>query len=164
MPNLRAGFGNLVYTALLHERYCELALRNYSRSQAKFNWCLASNKCYSGQIHEGGNARMICISCKESTCVHHQLPWHEGLTCAEYDNSTRKHSGEEEKSREEVRKISVACPKCAAPIEKKGGCAHIKCLSRGGKGRCGFEFCYYCLVPWQLGAPRHRWDCRAKWW
>ncbi|CAD6444579.1 c4d4a93d-0df2-44c8-ae35-bdf68069c3f8 [Sclerotinia trifoliorum] len=162
--DLETWFIQLYCTKSMFTKYCELALKNYSRSQSNFNWCLAP-KCGSGQIHEGDNARMICISCKEATCVQHQVPWHESLTCAEYDDSTKRHRGEEEKSREEVRKISVACPRCSAPIQKKGGCAHIKCVSRGGSGnaKCGYEFCYYCLVPWQYGMPGHRRDCREFW-
>ncbi|KAJ8067289.1 hypothetical protein OCU04_004647 [Sclerotinia nivalis] len=160
--DLELWFIQLHCTKAMFTKYCDLALQHYSRSQADFNWCLAS-KCGSGQIHQGGNARMVCVSCKASTCVHHQLPWRDGLTCAEFDDSGREQWAEEKKSLEKVQKTTVACPRCRAPIEKNGGCSHMKCLSRNalGKGKCGYEFCYYCLVPWQHDEPKHKSGCRV---
>ena len=29
---------------------------------------------------------MICISCRSLSCFSHQTPWHEGMTCLEFDN------------------------------------------------------------------------------
>lgn len=29
---------------------------------------------------------MICISCRSLSCFTHQTPWHEGMTCLEFDN------------------------------------------------------------------------------
>lgn len=39
------------------------------------------------------------------------------------------------------------CPTCASPIEKNGGCNHVRC------GRCQSEFCWACM--------RSRTNCRA---
>jgi IBR domain, a half RING-finger domain len=43
-----------------------------------------------------------------------------------------------------VAKVSKPCPHCHSPVEKRGGCKHITC-------RCGYQFCYGCLAPWNLG-------------
>ncbi|KAF7870290.1 hypothetical protein EAF04_004036 [Stromatinia cepivora] len=102
-------------------RYCDFALQHYSRSQADFNWRLAP-KCGSGQIHEGGNARMIC-----------------GQVCEEFDDPGRKQREEEKKSLDKVQETTVACPRCYAPIEKNGGCSHVKCLSRNRKSEFMFR-------------------------
>lgn len=55
-------------------------------SQAdNFVWCTAS--CGSGQIHESGAQHPIvtCLHCSQRSCFQHGVPWHEGLTCREYD-------------------------------------------------------------------------------
>jgi predicted RNA-binding Zn-ribbon protein involved in translation (DUF1610 family) len=45
-------------------------------------------------------------------------------------------------SEEVVQKISKPCPSCRIPIEKKGGCLHMKCPE------CGFDFCWRCSLGW----------------
>jgi flagellar biosynthesis GTPase FlhF len=44
--------------------------------------------CKSGQIHEGAETSpiMTCNACGFRSCVLHQIPFHEGETCTQYDN------------------------------------------------------------------------------
>ncbi|TGO52984.1 hypothetical protein BOTNAR_0307g00010 [Botryotinia narcissicola] len=106
-------------------KYCDLALQSYLRSDPNFFWCLAPN-CGSGQIREGDDPVMICGSCKASTCVHHQTPWHHSLTCEQFDLNSAK----DEESQNKSEKITVACPKCHARIERRGGCLSVICTFR----------------------------------
>lgn len=55
-------------------------------SQAdNFIWCTAG--CGSGQIHDSDARHPIvtCLHCGQRSCFQHNVPWHEGLTCKEYD-------------------------------------------------------------------------------
>lgn len=55
-------------------------------SQAdNFIWCTAG--CGSGQIHDSDSSHpiVICLHCGRRSCFQHQVPWHESLTCKEYD-------------------------------------------------------------------------------
>lgn len=50
-----------------------------------FIWCTAG--CGSGQIHDSDARHPIvsCLYCGQRSCFQHNVPWHEGLTCKEYD-------------------------------------------------------------------------------
>lgn len=52
-----------------------------------FVWC-CNPRCEAGQVHESGaNAPIvICHSCNSRACFVHQVAWHEGLICEEFDN------------------------------------------------------------------------------
>ncbi|KAI1349305.1 hypothetical protein F5Y01DRAFT_306143 [Xylaria sp. FL0043] len=67
-------------------RYDNLLARNGLSDEPNFCWCTSG--CGSGQVHPEGreNPLMICTNCRGKTCFTHQSPWHDGLTCREYDN------------------------------------------------------------------------------
>jgi hypothetical protein len=55
-------------------------------SQAEnFIWCTAG--CGSGQIHDSNNHHPIvtCLHCEKKSCFVHNVPWHEGVSCREYN-------------------------------------------------------------------------------
>ncbi|KAF7544941.1 hypothetical protein G7Z17_g9555 [Cylindrodendrum hubeiense] len=66
-------------------RYETLALRAAMSEADNFVWCTSS--CGSGQIHESGEDQPIvtCLHCNHRSCFHHNVPWHENLSCEEYD-------------------------------------------------------------------------------
>ena len=65
--------------------YEELALRSAMSEATNFVWCTSG--CGSGQIHESGTHHpiVICLHCGHRSCFQHNVSWHEGLTCEEYD-------------------------------------------------------------------------------
>ncbi|KAJ6441863.1 Hsp70 family chaperone [Purpureocillium lavendulum] len=70
-------------------RYETLARRAALAEADDFVWCTAG--CGSGQMR-GGDAdwdgpltMMTCRRCGRRSCFAHEVPWHEGLTCREYD-------------------------------------------------------------------------------
>ncbi|KAI0436176.1 hypothetical protein F4803DRAFT_543174 [Xylaria telfairii] len=67
-------------------KYDKLLARNGLGEEPNFCWCTAG--CGSGQLHLEGreNPLMICTNCRGKTCFAHQAPWHDGLTCREFDN------------------------------------------------------------------------------
>jgi hypothetical protein len=52
---------------------------------ASFIWCTSG--CGSGQIHSSGQEQPIvtCLHCSHRSCFQHRVPWHENLTCEEFD-------------------------------------------------------------------------------
>ncbi|KAI0102112.1 hypothetical protein GGR51DRAFT_550601 [Nemania sp. FL0031] len=86
--------GQLPYTSIkqyaLPETFIQhdkVLARNGLAEQPNFCWCTAG--CGSGQLHLEGreNPLMICTNCGGKTCFVHQSPWHDGLTCREFDKS-----------------------------------------------------------------------------
>ncbi|KAL7941676.1 hypothetical protein V8C42DRAFT_334447 [Trichoderma barbatum] len=67
------------------KRYETLALRSAMAEAENFFWCTSG--CGSGQIHESGQDQpiVICLHCTHRSCFHHNVAWHQGLTCEEYD-------------------------------------------------------------------------------
>ena len=95
-----------------------------------FRWCL-NPACDAGQIHKIADKGPCfqCETCEYRSCAVHDVPWHEGKTCSEYN----RHSGGRKKIRDNIAsKTRLAltaseCPKCDAPIQKQGGCDHMTC-------------------------------------
>ncbi|KAL6864189.1 hypothetical protein J3F83DRAFT_742860 [Trichoderma novae-zelandiae] len=67
------------------KRYETLALRAAMAEAENFFWCTSG--CGSGQIHETGHEQpiVICLHCSHRSCFHHNVAWHQGLACDEYD-------------------------------------------------------------------------------
>lgn len=111
----------------LADEYNHQALLAYVRDVPEFRWCLRSG-CGSGQIHECGALQPIvtCVKCKHKTCYTHQVKWHEGWTCAQYEaNRPIKKRDEEKKSLKWIQDNTKKCPNCVKSIEKSGGCSHM---------------------------------------
>ncbi|KAE9375865.1 hypothetical protein N431DRAFT_403883 [Stipitochalara longipes BDJ] len=66
------------------ERHELLVARHALQDNPNFVWCL-SGKCEWGELHNPKSKRFICPACGFQTCFKHQIPWHEGLTCRQYD-------------------------------------------------------------------------------
>ncbi|KAF7927515.1 uncharacterized protein EAE98_005897 [Botrytis deweyae] len=137
------------------ERY--FYLREKASRPDTFVMCLGP-KCGGGQIHEGPEPLMICDHCKFKTCVKHQLPWHEGQSCDEFDvdDSQIERLEQEEATAKLLAKDSRICPKCKECVVRSDGCDHMQC-------RCGNSWCYLCGVDWEnilrLGDAAHGRNC-----
>lgn len=61
-----------------------MSFRSAVGSDENFIWC---QNCDFGQLHEGGMSQPIvrCLKCGQRSCFRHSVPWHDRLTCAEYD-------------------------------------------------------------------------------
>jgi len=71
---------------------------------------------------------MFCHECNFAICTFHNVPFHFGETCVQYDARRRD---EELASMALVADISTPCPgpDCGWSIEKTGGCDHMTCKS-----------------------------------
>lgn len=118
-----------------------------------FRWCLASS-CPNGQIHEAAIDGPIfsCSHCGAQHCVTHEVEWHKGETCQQYDYrvSGKKKRDEEKASARTILNTTKPCPKCTAHIEKNDGCDHMTCK------HCRYEFCWvgipysWTITYWRL--------------
>lgn len=94
--------------------------------------------CGGSQPHESEGPMMICNHCEFATCAKHRRPWHEGLTCEEFDldDAQIERLEEEEATAKLLSHESMSiCPKCGQGVTKSEGCDHMRC-------QCGQEWCY----------------------
>ncbi|XP_061327398.1 E3 ubiquitin-protein ligase parkin isoform X3 [Pezoporus flaviventris] len=59
----------------------------------------------------------------------------------------------EEASRETIKKTTKPCPNCNIPVEKNGGCMHMKCP----RPQCRFEWCWNCGLEWNRTCMGDHW-------
>ena len=160
------GDGATAKSREVFDRFDHLLMRRAVEAAPHFRWCSRAN-CGSGQDHlnAGRYPIMTCCkaSCKAKTCFNHQVPWHEGMTCAQYDEAQRT-ATDAVAAEEWKRRNTKPCPRCRAPIEKNAGCCHMTC--KNTSAGCTHEFCWHCCAPWQSGmlgrrgAHLHRTTCR----
>ncbi|KAK0120554.1 hypothetical protein ONS96_010757 [Cadophora gregata f. sp. sojae] len=139
-------------------KYEKFMLQTFLSQDPNFRWCL-SPLCETGQLYQSPprNPQTSCEECNFEMCFKHEMPWHEGLTCDEYD-SIREHGdpsyGE---TQEWIRTNTKPCPGCQVGIQKGEACFHMTC------SQCNHEFCWQCLANWTEiranGQTGHREGC-----
>jgi hypothetical protein len=131
-------------------QYDKLRLLGHLATLPNFRWCLREG-CQMGQVYDFSamhnfpgtrqRSRIVCDACGFEMCFYHQMPWHEGQTCVDYDAD--RGDPQAEATEEWLRQNTKPCPGlCGAAVEKKGGCFHMTCQV------CRFEFCWECLADW----------------
>ncbi|EAT82199.1 hypothetical protein HBH56_107170 [Parastagonospora nodorum] len=113
-----------------------------------FRRCIGPD-CESGQIHDSEDGNIfICHECGHRHCSTHDIPFHDGETCEDYDNRLHREAmpptAEEIADQEYVDKHTKNCPgpKCGKRGDKVSGCDHMTCE------QCQFEYCWRCLAPY----------------
>ncbi|KAJ1308385.1 hypothetical protein OPQ81_004091 [Rhizoctonia solani] len=124
--------------------YEQLLIRREMGNTEQFVWC-KNPICTSGQVHKPGPAQptVTCHVCRQKSCYIHDRPWHEGMSCAEFDVKLRRYEEQDRATRSYLVKNTKSCPRCKRKIERNGGCDHMTCQPPGG---CGHEFCWECLA------------------
>ncbi|KAI0421245.1 hypothetical protein F5X98DRAFT_371255 [Xylaria grammica] len=138
-------------------RYDKLATKAVLEGIKGFRWCLNPN-CDAGQIYQLGCEKAKCHACKRVSCAHHDVPWHSGETCEQYDRRTRKQRKSYKLSEKHVKETTKPCPGCKKNVNKYSGCDHITCV-------CGFEWCWLCFAPYTKDGGgflrcKHAAECR----
>jgi hypothetical protein len=107
-----------------------------------YHWCPQPN-CGSGQLyHPKKNQNLqnlyydplwyneqnmvTCKKCKRKTCFKHKIPWHEGYSCARFEDS-HPEADVLRTNGERLKKTGKKCPGCDWYVEKDGGCGHMYC-------------------------------------
>ncbi|THW71043.1 hypothetical protein D6D19_07480 [Aureobasidium pullulans] len=88
-------------------KYDEAAFRAAVSADPEFRYCM-STTCKSGQGHPAGidEPTFCCRECGHNHCVSCEANWHEGLTCAQYQDTLQR-AQEEVQSQQEVAKSST---------------------------------------------------------
>ena len=134
----------------LFERYDQDITYHHLLQRSDFIWCAYG--CGSGQLHDfsaGLNSRVTCIKCNRCTCFKHRVVWHTNMTCDQYD-LIENQSTETDANRKWLELCAKQCPHCRSYIQKNEGCDHMTCRY------CRHEFCWLCLVDYQLIVSRGR--------
>ncbi|TVY82727.1 E3 ubiquitin-protein ligase [Lachnellula suecica] len=88
-------------------RYETLSLRSFLNSDDDFVWC---RECDYGQVHSSGTSHPIirCQNCGFRSCFLHGVPWHERLTCEEYDQMLQDPEGFQSALEKEEQEVELA--------------------------------------------------------
>ncbi|KAF2664629.1 hypothetical protein BT63DRAFT_94218 [Microthyrium microscopicum] len=127
------------------EKFDRYQLLNLLATEENFRWCLREG-CQNGQLYEEDLAtqQIVCDSCQFQMCFQHQMPWHEGQNCSQFDNQREHGDPDHGETQNWIAANTKRCPgeNCNVNTEKDGGCFHMTCRS------CSHEFCWECLAPW----------------
>jgi len=100
--------------------------------------------CWTGE--EDGLPICNCNLCNRSSClVCGVSPYHKKITCDQHRQLNTAESDADRAANEKAFQEYVArsnirvCPRCKNAVVKSSGCNKMKC-------RCGYRFCYVCLV------------------
>lgn len=105
----------------------EMMGRAVDSAQESWRWCLAAG-CGHGSLHDSKKEMIRCKKCDYKMCFKHQVPWHVGYTCQEYDMS-HPQAAITKTSEELISKMSKPCPGCGIAVQKAGGCNFMACES-----------------------------------
>lgn len=110
------------------DRYDVLATRSAAEALENFRWCLSAT-CEAGQIEDENCPKSKCNACGAKQCIKHNVPWHKGETCEEYERRNKQRKKDDKASEQMIKKTSKKCPECKKDVHKFTGCNHITCKS-----------------------------------
>ena len=120
-------------TKLTDNSYDKMLLDRMLSKDINFRWCLSPN-CGNGQVYymvDTSFPLIFCRECQFKMCFTHQKPWHEALTCEEFDRSIAEGDPGFTKTRKYITDMTKPCPACNVRIEKNAGCFHMTCKLSG---------------------------------
>ncbi|CAJ0755251.1 719_t:CDS:2 [Entrophospora sp. SA101] len=144
-----------IATEEIFEEYDLLAYKITIQRIPDFRWCKVP--CGAGQIHIGKGIIttlkrlsfrgyvltfryfidktpvVICEGCGGKSCYTHEVAWHMGQTCKDYESNKKE---ADFATTDYILRETKGCPGCSIPIEKNKGCDHMTCR------KCSHEFCW----------------------
>ncbi|XP_051868165.1 E3 ubiquitin-protein ligase parkin isoform X2 [Pristis pectinata] len=127
--------------------------------------------CGAGLLPDGGLRRIECLlqsglGCGFVFCRECKEEYHEGecsrlhVTAAavsQQDYVVNEQAAQrarwEEASKQAIKETTKPCPKCHVPVEKNGGCMHMKCP----RASCQFQWCWLCGREWNRDCMGDHW-------
>jgi hypothetical protein len=118
-------------------RYEKFLLQNFLSKEPNFRWCLRQG-CGNGQIYQTSprNPKISCEVCGFEMCFKHQVPWHNEMTCGEYDDSKTHGDPRFQQTQQLIASSTKQCPNpaCKVPIQKGEACFHMTCKLLSSRG------------------------------
>nr|XP_035932561.1 E3 ubiquitin-protein ligase parkin isoform X2 [Halichoerus grypus] len=126
--------------------------------------------CGAGLLPEPGMTKVTCeggsgLGCGFVFCRDCKEAYHEGECSTLFeasgavtqayrvDEKAAEQARWEEASKETIKKTTKPCPRCHVPVEKNGGCMHMKCP----QPQCGLEWCWTCSCEWNRACMGDHW-------
>eukprot|EP01029_Cantina_marsupialis_P032323 TRINITY_DN975_c0_g1_i1.p1 TRINITY_DN975_c0_g1~~TRINITY_DN975_c0_g1_i1.p1 ORF type:complete len:389 (+),score=63.64 TRINITY_DN975_c0_g1_i1:108-1274(+) len=107
-------------------------------------------KCEHVQCGNKSKREMKCEECGVEYCFLHSDA-HPNTSCKQFEKNAKK---ETKRDRKAVKRESVACPGCSAPVYKDSGCNHMTCSV------CETAFCWLCGRK----VSKNVYPTHYKWW
>ncbi|XP_074189892.1 E3 ubiquitin-protein ligase parkin isoform X2 [Rhinolophus sinicus] len=98
---------------------------------------------------------VFCRDCKEAYHEGECSPLASEAVTQAYrvDEEAAERARWEESSKETIKKTTKPCPRCHVPVEKNGGCMHMKCP----QPQCQLEWCWQCGYEWNRACMGAHW-------
>ncbi|GAB5572039.1 E3 ubiquitin-protein ligase parkin isoform X4 [Prionailurus iriomotensis] len=126
--------------------------------------------CGAGLLPEPGRRKVTCeggngLGCGFVFCRDCKEAYHEGECSTLFeasgavsqayrvDEKAAEQARWEEASKETIKKTTKPCPRCHVPVEKNGGCMHMKCP----QPQCRLEWCWACGCEWNRACMGDHW-------
>ncbi|RWS14958.1 E3 ubiquitin-protein ligase parkin-like protein [Dinothrombium tinctorium] len=113
--------------------------------------------------------RVVCSACNYVFCRTCMQGYHIGncesneilsldITSPSFSQTIDSKSAnnskwENELSLKTIKGTTKPCPKCRTPVERDGGCMHMRCTRSG----CGFNWCWICQSEWTRNCMADHW-------
>lgn len=84
---------------------------------------------------------LLCPKCMNKICSSCEVKYHDGITCAEYQEELKKELAVIESWKKDLDVRS--CPSCKTNLQKEGGCNHSRCTC------CSRHICWVCMETFE---------------
>lgn len=135
-------------------KYDEFLYHNALAKMPDISYC-PQKGCGTPCPRNGDQLMVTCLNtdCKHEFCFTCHSEWHPDVTCEQYKDWKKRHSGEDVRYLIWMEKHKTKpCPRCGFICEKDNGCNHVNCAN------CKAEFCWRCLA--QIKGYDHFSTCR----
>ncbi|CAL2034270.1 unnamed protein product [Caenorhabditis brenneri] len=120
-----------------------LVINSFVETNPALKWCPGKN-CQKAVKVSDSEPRLISCPCGTQFCFSCCQNWHAPADCALLKKWLKKCMDDSETCNW-INANTKECPKCFVPIEKNGGCNHMRCTNKS----CKFEFCWMCMGCWR---------------
>ena len=112
-----------------------------------------SISCGAGFVPEDDQQEVKCVECKFVFCRKCKGAHHSGSCNWTTHTQNPRLARWREASMRNIAGKTKPCPSCHALNEMDGGCNHVTCVM------CKFEFCWLCLIEWNVNCRDNHWFC-----
>ncbi|KAG8377711.1 hypothetical protein BUALT_Bualt08G0061200 [Buddleja alternifolia] len=136
---------------VLAAKFERFLLESYIEDNKRVQWCPSVPHCGNAiRVENDGYCEVEC-ACGKQFCFSCSSEAHSPCSCLMWQLWEKKCQDESETVNWFTTNTKL-CPKCSKPVNKDGGCNHVRCV-------CGQSFCWLCGAATGLD---HNWDSIAN--